>query len=53
MSMNLFASASGDISWKEELSPGAVVLRGFASFTQHSRWHRFLSPMWKRGHRSY
>jgi hypothetical protein len=25
MSMNLFASASGDISWKEELSPGAVV----------------------------
>ena len=31
MSMNLFASASGDISWKEELSPGAVVLRGFAS----------------------
>jgi DNA oxidative demethylase len=31
MSMNLFASARGDISWKEELSPGAVVLRGFAS----------------------
>ena len=31
MSMNLFASASGDISWKEALSPGAVVLRGFAS----------------------
>ena len=31
MSMNLLASASGDISWKEELSPGAVVLRGFAS----------------------
>lgn len=31
MSMNLFASASGDISWKEELCPGAVVLRGFAS----------------------
>jgi DNA oxidative demethylase len=31
MSMNLFASASGDISRKEELSPGAVVLRGFAS----------------------
>jgi alkylated DNA repair protein (DNA oxidative demethylase) len=31
MSMNLFASPSGDISWKEELSPGAVVLRGFAS----------------------
>ena len=31
MSMNLFASASGDISWKEELSPGAVGLRGFAS----------------------
>ncbi len=31
MSMNLFASASGDISWKEELSPGAVVLRGFVS----------------------
>ncbi len=31
MSMNLLASASGDISWKEESSPGAVVLRGFAS----------------------
>ena len=31
MSMNLFASASGYISWKEELSPGAVMLRGFAS----------------------
>jgi len=31
MNMNLFASARGDISWKKELSPGAVVLRGFAS----------------------
>ena len=31
MSMNHFASASGDIFWKEELGPGAVVLRGFAS----------------------
>lgn len=31
MSMNLFASASSDTSWKEELSPGAVVRRGFAS----------------------
>ena len=30
MSMHLFVSASGNTSWKEELGPGAVVLRGFA-----------------------
>jgi hypothetical protein len=45
MSMNLFASASGDISWKEELSPGAVVLRGFASTDEErSRGHQKIPP---------